>query len=995
MNIINDIIAQPPRALRPWAIWIWNKDIRKEDILGQLGQFADRGFGGIAIRPGRDMRPAYLSEEFLALLEGVLKGAKGLGIGVRLADDFCLPWSGFYEELAGEDPECRAQELVLDRSYTLSANETLDFDVDDPESTIVFAARISNDRISLASACQIQVGATKTATSWHAPQGEWRVAVLKKKWRLDPAGYYLPNVFNAKVAQAYMRSVLDVVRSTYSRYVPSVLQGFVVEMPALLPGENSIPWDDDLIIKYRSRYKKDLLKLLPALFFDVDDCDARSRGHVYSFVVQAMYDRFPAVLETWAKKARMSQWVLGPERDIARSHNTLRDVFGAPTASLGTVGIQNQEGTRKSQLSLRAMADANAMEFKRETIGVAGRNRACAGATIQELKSEVDQLALAGAGKILIDGCYLNLDRRDHVRSPYSPSWYHPDWDSMGALCDYAARFTALTRSIEMTRPVALLFPSASIMADFPLAGGHVLSREISVLHKAMDELQSHNIGFDIISEHTLLSCSIKSTGEFGVSSRTRNTVYQTLVVPYSRLISNSIFVFLEKLANGKGSIFFLHEAPEGSLDGGQSANFTERVKRLVGPRKIGVRVAPVNGLGAKLRDLATVSVVPAKGKLTRDIHITHGTGQGFNAYFLENTTDRRDMFCTLELPAANHYYMLDLGSGEVVELEVLAKDGKLCKIGLDVSPRQTAIVVAGSTKIATTVPATTSSGKSRSKTKRPVGTLERSYRIVLKDRWSFVPDSYNALPLASWNTRIGLSRDSGGFSHYYEGYFEAEVIPATCDILFADLSGVLIGGAIEVSVNGSVIEPHTAVDEEAHGMATSMQGSLESGAGLRYDIRHALIRGLNRIAVRTVGRCHDPATIVYPPLILGDFSIKKGAKGWTIDSPQTEVRYGSWTLHGFPYLSGCGTYEQPFEVPSDYQRVALRFSQVSGSVDVRVNEVHLGMLHWQPLLYDITNVVEPRRNHLSVKVANTFDNLLRMNGRASGLIGEVYLDAY
>jgi hypothetical protein len=39
--------------------------------------------------------------------------------------------------------------------------------------------------------------------------------------------------------------------------------------------------------------------------------------------------------------------------------------------------------------------------------------------------------------------------------------------------------------------------------------------------------------------------------------------------------------------------------------------------------------------------------------------------------------------------------------------------------------------------------------------------------------------------------------------------------------------------------------------------------------------------------------------------------------------------------------------------------------------------------------------VCESKRNELSVCVVNTIDNIIRMNGRPSGIIGEGYLDVY
>jgi hypothetical protein len=43
----------------------------------------------------------------------------------------------------------------------------------------------------------------------------------------------------------------------------------------------------------------------------------------------------------------------------------------------------------------------------------------------------------------------------------------------------------------------------------------------------------------------------------------------------------------------------------------------------------------------------------------------------------------------------------------------------------------------------------------------------------------------------------------------------------------------------------------------------------------------------------------------------------------------------------------------------------------------------------------DVTEACSSKRNELAVTVVNTIDNVIRMNGRPSGLIGEAYLDVY
>ncbi len=84
------------REFRPWAIWIWNLTISKEEVIKQLNFFIEQDFGGVAVKIGRDMRPAFLSEEFFELLLLVLQTAQKKNIGIRLAEDFSLPWSGSF-----------------------------------------------------------------------------------------------------------------------------------------------------------------------------------------------------------------------------------------------------------------------------------------------------------------------------------------------------------------------------------------------------------------------------------------------------------------------------------------------------------------------------------------------------------------------------------------------------------------------------------------------------------------------------------------------------------------------------------------------------------------------------------------------------------------------------------------------------------------------------------------------------------------------------------
>jgi hypothetical protein len=161
------------------------------------------------------------------------------------------------------------------------------------------------------------------------------------------------------------------------------------------------------------------------------------------------------------------------------------------------------------------------------------------------------------------------------------------------------------------------------------------------------------------------------------------------------------------------------------------------------------------------------------------------------------------------------------------------------------------------------------------------------------------------------------------------------------------------------------------------------------------YNLKDQIRKGINRISYRTLGLVYDPLTIVYPPLIAGTFSIIKGSAGWIVSNMPPVVGHDSWTKYGYPYLCGTGVYKQIFELPGEYNRLILRFSHVSDTIDVAVNSRPLGTLNWHPMEIDITDICESRRNELRVRVVNTLDNILRMTSRPSGLLGEVFVDVY
>ncbi|HID24771.1 MAG TPA: hypothetical protein EYP14_20550, partial [Planctomycetaceae bacterium] len=118
--------------------------------------------------------------------------------------------------------------------------------------------------------------------------------------------------------------------------------------------------------------------------------------------------------------------------------------------------------------------------------------------------------------------------------------------------------------------------------------------------------------------------------------------------------------------------------------------------------------------------------------------------------------------------------------------------------------------------------------------------------------------------------------------------------------------------------------------------------------------------------------------------------------KGWGAPESATFPRLVWWTEHadeGIRYYSGVASYQRSFEVPADWlgedRRVFLDLGDLWAVGEVTVNGRKMGVVWNPPFRLDVTDAVRPGRNHLLVKVANTWSN--RLVGDARGIGGRRY----
>ncbi|MDR3012588.1 MAG: hypothetical protein LBU70_05185 [Chitinispirillales bacterium] len=986
MKHIKNALAKLPvnGTSLPWALWTWNRGITRTEIEKQANALISHGFGGIAVRPGRDMDPQYLSAEFFENFRVVLSIAKQRKIGVRIADDLSIVWDKCLDgSVADYCGKRRAYYLTL---YLEADGPEVDVTLDPDGEYVAQAVRKPAKNAPNVDVKQVSLPAGGGTFRWKSPSGDWKLLVYQREPAIAPSGCNVPNVLNMKTLQNYMQYSLETLKANIaSEFIPGTFEGIITEMPALRPGSNAIYWDEDIAVKYKSRYKREFMPMLPHLFIELPGAE-RVRAHLHRFVYDLIVERFALPLDGWAKKYRLSQWVLWPEAGIYKPENTVCDTYIPAETTISAMGLQNLDGSLENSAILRAAADVNSNLHRRDTVTVIGRNRIGAGCGPQELKREIDISLLAGQSRIVVDGLYFNTEQRNCYKTPNNTFLRSPDWEPMKLLCQYSTRAQEILSGLMRTREIAVLSPADAIMGAYTPGNPENASNTLAKFRKVLDTINGIGKAFDIVTEDLLVTSMLRMDGSFATADRARKGNYQALVIPCSPFVSRRLFVHLEKMAIRGAKLIFIDEPPIGTFEDGASPPVTVRIQKMTAPRRENIAITPISDLEEALSHvkpevtLTRESDENAAGICAQTYH-----GDGGKVHILHNPSDSIERTVMAEMQIEKHFTAIDCATGETIEIEPFDTTKNAVKLRLSFSPLQTIIIAATSTQLA----------NQPTNKWNPFVLPPRSYRIMFKDQWDFEPLSPNVLPLSNWNVRMGLSRESGQLSHFYEATFEAKELPVGNSAFI--MSGINFSNApgqnIEISFNGIRLDGNPASGEGAS-WSESLAVKLFDKVP-RFEIGDKMIKGVNRISIRTTGSAIEQLLLAYPPLVVGEFSIVKGAYGVAIDKPGIMAGHDSWTKYGYPYMSGSARYTQIFEVPNDYDKLVLRFSNASGTVRVNINDVDLGVLHWPPMELDVTEYCNLQRNKLTVDVVNSTDNILRLNGRPSGLRGEVYVDVY
>jgi hypothetical protein len=591
--------------MRPWTRWWWQGSaVNKADLTANLDQYRRAGLGGVEVTPIYGVKGAereniaYLSPQWVEMLEHTIVEARRLGLGVDIANGTGWPFGG---PTVGDDD---AAKYVARKTYTVRGGERLRDTIAfmqaplvravngqvsitalrDPIATTPNLAGLAIDQARFPKPLPLQalmayssagevVDLTRRVNQdgvldWTAPQGTWTLYALFQGWhgkqveRAAPGGE--GNVIDHFARQPIAHYLTHFDDAFRGRAVSGV-RAFFNDSYEVDDASGQGDWTPQLLDEFQKRRGYDLRRHLPALF-DGGTADTARRvlADYRQTVSELLLDGFTRSWSDWAHRRN------GIIRNQA--HGSPANILDLYAAS----DIPETEGTELTRI-----------KFATSAAHVTGKKLASAEAAtwlgehflsrLSDVRTTLDNYFLGGVNHVFYHGtAYSPASEPWPGRLFYAAVEFNPQnswWQDFGELNAYATRVQSFMQSGVPDNDVLLYFPIHDRFAQRPRAGGRggqgpppttlldhfdaIPATDSSAFRFAADSMLARGYAFDYVSDRQLLGVRARDA-----SLVTGNARYRTVLVPASQFIPLGTLQQLITLARSGATIAFYRGLP-------------------------------------------------------------------------------------------------------------------------------------------------------------------------------------------------------------------------------------------------------------------------------------------------------------------------------------------------------------------------------------------------------------------------------------------------
>lgn len=637
-----ELFKNPTSEYRAAPFWAWNCELDEKELLWQIEQLRQMGFGGFHMHTRSGMATKYLSDDFMQLIKSCTEKAKEEKMLAWLYDEDRWP-SGAAGGYVTKTPKYRQRRLF----FTMKKRESVQAKDTAVEQGTTYLLGIYDvildSRGELAEYHRIENEKDAKGNVWYA-YVEVHSSFLKSP------GWYNGGTYVDTLNKAALESFVQI---THEKYKAAVGEEFDATVPAIFTDEPqfsyywnlpapqtrtdaTLPWTPDMDDTFLAAYGYDIREKLPELFWELPEGKvSASRYHFHDHVCERFASAFADTCGKWCEKNGISftghlygeYTLLGQTRSSGEAMRSYRS-FQLP-------GIDMLFNS--TEYSTAKQAQSAAHQYGREGVmselyGVTnwdfdfrghkfqGDWQAALGITVRV--PHLSWVSMKGTGK------------RDY---PASMNYQVPWYKEYPYIEDHYARLnTVLTRGKACVN-VGVIHPIESYWLHFGP------EESTASIRGQMDEkfdnivkwLLFDTVDFDFICESTLPDLC----GKIGQKLTVGEMAYSTIIVPDCETLRKTTVDILRKFMEAGGNVIFAGEAPK-YMDAVPSSE-----PRLLYERAVKVpfdRYAIVNALSRE----RLVEIKDAQGKNPEQfIYQMREDGECYHL-FIANARPRTERFC-------------------------------------------------------------------------------------------------------------------------------------------------------------------------------------------------------------------------------------------------------------------------------------------------------------------------------------------------------------
>lgn len=982
-----ELFAEPPKEFRPSPFWSWNDKLTDEELILQIRDMKEKGFGGYFMHSRVGLITDYLSDEWIERVRTCVEEGKKLDMESWMYDEDKWP-SGF---AGGLVPELGDEYRVKTLKGTKLTQDTLDELLNDKANPILSIIGFSQEGKTISNLTLISeneiADKLKTESFDHIYGFQLYTAKTGNNWF---NGLSYVDLLNPKVTEEFLDITYTPYEKAFAEDFGEHLPGVFTDEPNIYPiGEDlgQLPWTPDFPEYFKELYGYDILDKLPLLFFEGDGY-TKVRYDYWKAITKRFVDSFTKLCFERCDKNNLK----------LTGHVLLEDSLGVQIPYAGAAmphyeyqhvpGIDHLGRNIDNPLTLKQVSSV-ANQFSRprvlcEIFGVSGHSM-----TFEDQKWIADfhfALGITFINQHLTLYSMVGERKRDY---PPTFSYHQPYWDYYRYINDYFSRCSYFLQQGRFAADILVLHTIGSAWAVYEpewegrhFHGGGDRVRELdkgldTTLRSLLASHYSYDFGDELIMERH---------GEVvGDKMRVKDATYKVVVIPPSLNLASSTFNLLKTFAQNGGKIVTTEKKPT-MIDGEDSSELVE----FLDAHALHAASPGVDDLEAALSKVYAkgITILDENGKPTTDIYCHHRIDGDKHLYFISTYNRDEHRHIKIFLDPVGEVLQLDPATGDVETINNCIADGKTL-ICTSLPPVGSLLYIIDTTKQPVILDNNEMVCCDRVNCRK-----KAQQTLTLPSEWEYENTHLNSMPLDYCRYAFGddpLSEKvpvfkvrNAAFEHFNLKRWEG-IQPWYILRNKPELEGDT-RVQVEFEFESDITSGAWLVVEKAHEWEITVNGKKLDTNTKEWYWDHQFTK-LNLDGILTTGtntvsltREFDVLTEIEEVYVVGDFGVEyQENRGYVLVNKRQTLQIGSWVEQGFPFYAGNMVYKTTVDIKKqENKKYLLTLGKANGSLyEIRVNGKHVANVAWQPWEADITDYITDGNTLLELVVVSTLRNTM------------------